>query len=77
MGPGTADAGVIVKPPSAKQPTPEQSFRASGTAIFEALATKLAEHPPDHPPDHPRAARVICFGWDFGWLVVGLCFARG
>jgi len=77
MGPGTADAGVIVKPPSAKQPTPEQSFRASGTAIFEALATKLAEHPPDHPPDHPRAARVICFGWDFGRLVVGLCFARG
>ena len=24
-----------------------------------------------------RSVRVICFGWDFGWLVVGLCFARG
>ena len=56
MGPGTADAGVIVKPPSAKQPTPEQSFRASGTAIFEALATKLAEHP-EHPPLSAAAAR--------------------
>jgi hypothetical protein len=24
-----------------------------------------------------RGARVICFGWDFGWLVVGVRFARG
>ena len=76
MGPGTADAGVIVKPPSAKQPTPEQSFRASGTAIFEALATKLAEHLLSTLLT-TRGARVICFGWVFGWLVVGLCFARG
>ena len=63
MGPGTADAGVIVKTPS-----PEQSFRASGTAIFDALATKLAEHPPEHPPDHPRCA---CHLFRLGFWLAG------
>src|SRR5262249_46361422 len=43
MGPGTADAGVIVKPPSTN------NRRSTLQAIFDAPATKLAEHPPDHP----------------------------
>src|SRR5262245_50882239 len=70
MGPGTADAGVIVKPPSAKQPTPEQSFRASGTAISEALATKLAEHPPDHPAVRVSSVSVgFLVGWSSGCVL--------